>query len=885
MSLLTLVLALDPAYAVDLRVNVSTCNDSLADLIYCTIQEAVDEAVDGDKVLLASGFYHQTLVTISSVQITIEGAGGPEVTGVGPVDAIYDDELPFEVNSSGITPPFVVLGGADVTFRGFTLTGDAGAHGVFFDPVLSDFYDIPLLVDVSNPLTCAYQYFTSGVELDASTATFDNMDVRCFSAPAGGAVYAVDTDINVLDSVFSQNTTTFYGAHMYVDGDLFVTDSTFEYGFSLVSGGAIAAVNGDVTVQDSTFETNASGYRGGALVIEDSGSTAISRNNFHLNTSFQSGGEILTEPALLISYLPTLGDGGAVYVEAEDIDLYGNLFCAGFALNGAGALLADVPTAVVENNLFVGNWSVGLGGGLLMREEDAAALPAGQSISNNTFAGNVAGWTPSPPSPVIYGAGGGLAFEGAVAPMYNNIIAFSGAGSAVSAIHGIDYEIGDPIELDYNLMSFNCEELECGDGPFNNYAADLVQYTPSVTNLIDLDPLFVWWTGSEGDCTTDALWTEYDSPAVDGGNPAVLDVDGTRADMGAYGGPRALVSDGDLDGSLNIYDCDDTNPNVSPTANEVCDFLDNDCDGIVDDGFSSLWFDDADGDGFGDKGDISPDVVCPPGPAGTVDNNLDCDDNNADIRPDAPEECDGLDNECNGIVDDPTLLVFQDYHPDFDGDGFGAAGALITDCKPPTEDYLLNSSDCDDNQPLVNPGAPEVCDDLDNDCDGTIDYLPVFAPNWSIDADGDSHGAILSLVVSCDSPGADPTSGLTFLELPADDCDDTNPIIHPDADEVCNDFDEDCDSIVDEDAIDAPAWYVDFDGDLFGDPATAVFACESPGGDYTVSQGGDCDDQDEFTQECSGCSCDSSPEPVGGAWLALAGLSVLFRRRSNASAR
>jgi hypothetical protein len=895
MTPLTLVLALGNAHAVDLRVNVSTCDDSLADLIYCTIQEAVDDSSDGDVILLVAGWYNEPF-DIGGRTLTVESASGREATAIGVPEAYSEADL-FDfatpdtsdtaagfnelLDAEGVEHMVTVSGGGELTLRGVTLTGEPN-HQAFFDALVSDSLGIPLLVDVHNPLLCVdYQHPESAIHVLGATVTLDDVDVRCFSANSGGAIYAPDgSEVNIIGSTLSQNTAALYGGHVYVSGDLFVDDSTLEFGVALISGGAVTAVNGDVTIQDSDLDTNVSSDRGGAIQVEGAGSVVLARNMFHLNTAFQAGASIETLPLDLPSITPNLGDGGAAYIEASDVDLYANVFCGGFSLNGGGAMLTDVPAAVVENNQFVGNWSVGLGGGLLLNEVDAV-LPTGIDVYNNTFVGNTAGWIPNPPTPFVHGAGGGIFFAGATAFLNNNIIAFSGAGSATGALRGVAFEIGDPIDIEYNMMSFNCEDLDCGAGPYSTFASDLTAYTPTISNIVDIDPQFMFWGGSEGDCRTDALWTQYDSPVVDGGDPARVDVDGTRSDIGAFGGPRATVTDRDGDGTLDIYDCDDTNPDVSPHATEVCDFIDNDCDGIVDDGFSSLWYVDADGDGFGDKGDVAPTRVCPPGPPGTVDNNLDCDDTDPAIRPDAAEVCDGIDNQCNGIIDDPTLLVFTEYHPDFDGDGFGASGAVVTDCKPPTKDYVLDASDCDDEDSTVNPGAPEVCDDVDNDCDGTIDYQPVYAPTWSFDADGDGHGFPDAAIVACDAPGPDPFTGLAYVELPADDCLDTDPLVHPGADELCNGVDEDCDGIVDNDAADAPPWYIDADGDGFGDPATATFACEQPGAEYATNKGGDCDDADELIQECTGCSCDAASAPVGAPWLAaFAMLALGIRRRA-----
>ena len=191
------------------------------------------------------------------------------------------------------------------------------------------------------------------------------------------------------------------------------------------------------------------------------------------------------------------------------------------------------------------------------------------------------------------------------------------------------------------------------------------------------------------------------------------------------------LQDRDGDGFTVVQgDCDDDEPRVHPGAVEACDALDNDCSGQVDDleegstepGAEVLYYD-RDDDGYGLE---YAETRCadPDQRLGLVDNNLDCDDSNVDLRPDALEWCDGVDNDCDGVVDPATSQDTLEWWPDADQDGYGDAAATSQlACDAPVDadgrTWTDNALDCDDGDPTTNPGAPEVCDDdIDHDCDG-----------------------------------------------------------------------------------------------------------------------------------------------------------------------
>ena len=248
---------------------------------------------------------------------------------------------------------------------------------------------------------------------------------------------------------------------------------------------------------------------------------------------------------------------------------------------------------------------------------------------------------------------------------------------------------------------------------------------------------------------------------------------------------------------------------------------------------------DADGDSFGDPNDsVLSAGSCP---AGYVSDNTDCDDGDGSIHPGATEiPDDGIDQNCDGV--DGTVC-----YADSDGDTFGDPNNSTVSSGSCPSGYVSDSTDCDDSDGSIHPGATEIPDDgIDQNCDG-VDAVTCYA-----DADGDSFGDAANFVISNSSCPSGYVSDST-------DCDDGNGGIYPGATEIPDDgIDQNCDG------VDAVTCYADADSDTFGDPTVSVVSDGSCPSGY-VSDSTDCDDSqasvhpgapeildDGIDQDCNG---------------------------------
>lgn len=300
------------------------------------------------------------------------------------------------------------------------------------------------------------------------------------------------------------------------------------------------------------------------------------------------------------------------------------------------------------------------------------------------------------------------------------------------------------------------------------------------------------------------------------------------------GAPCSL--DSDKDGYTPPYDCDDVNPIVHPGAEEICDGKDNDCDGLIDEGCFTCTVEwDRDGDSFIACNDCDDhDRTVYPGAAelcdrkdndcdGIIDEGCcicyndndrdgfsdcyDCNDNDPTIYLNAPELCDGKDNDCDGLVDEGGRCDYVEIWVDKKCNGYYDDGELVE------IHYIVHSSAPGAVMTLVNHpayGEPQILVE-----DGTVitnrEYViyryaacPAGLNLLVLTATVNTGRTLVTLVDDCgfhvtdckthdhDNDGyASPVHG-------GNDCNDSDPFIHPGAEEVCDRKDNDCDTLIDE---------------------------------------------------------------------------------------
>ncbi len=779
---------------------------------------------------------------------------------------------------------------ATVTIDSCEFIGNAATTGAHLHARMSS-------LTVTNSLFADGSADQGAVSLDDSEWFADTVEFSNNAATQGGAIYAVNSWVESLGALYSENSANDSGGALYLTASLLLElDANYSSNLSLGNGGAILSAGslGAIELHNGEFNGNSAGTDGGAIAANNpNGSVTLDWTNFYDNTATWNGGALAVvdgSTVFIVDHAIFQDNeayrGGAAYLKSQltshigssslngneaklggairwfpggvgngTLDLAGNNFSQNSALDEGGALSAVGGGLVsLSGNRFGANLSP-TGSAILLDRVPHHTATDNRFCQNGGGVQTAAVHLMAEPTSTFqgewvqnqfWGSQGSIRQDGGILLTIENNVFTHDGGPAVLALSTssilrnniVAYNAGVGIQSTVAQANTSYNLL------YQNNGGDLSFYAP---NNVFADPLLVAHDACDAD-----LRPRWGSPVIDAGAPDTFDPDGSVADIGLFGGPGApdlLWVDADSDEVPALYDCDDASAAASPALEEVpYDGIDQDCSGS-------------------DLCDVDMDGVNAPECSGE-----DCDDLDPTVHPNAAEVWyDGIDQNCDDLQDS-----------DQDGDGYAAVAA--------------GGNDCDDLEPDVHPNQTEIWyDGVDQDCDGN-------------DADQDGDGFEGGYGDDCDDtnagiyPGAedDPYDsedtdcsgndsydldydGYDSIESGGADCDDSDPTVHPNANEIWYDgTDQDCDGN-DNDQ--------DYDGIPVGDDCDDTWSVVYPGATDATGDGidADCDGVDGADVEDG---LEDSPDKVHGGcqtastqingWMLIFALPLL-RRKSRRS--
>ena len=282
-------------------------------------------------------------------------------------------------------------------------------------------------------------------------------------------------------------------------------------------------------------------------------------------------------------------------------------------------------------------------------------------------------------------------------------------------------------------------------------------------------------------------------------------------------------------------------------TDEACDGIDNNCDGQVDNNPQDIG---------GPCQVPGANGICANGQTACNAGNKQCEQT---VLPQG-ETCDNLDNNCNGVVDDDGAQGCQTYFYDGDSDGYASNNAGSKCLCSPSGGYTATmKGDCNDNSSAAYPGAPEKCDWIDNNCNNQVDEENAQGcSSYYQDGDNDGYGGNSSKCL-CGPDG-------NYTTKNSGDCDDWDFSVKPGATEKCDGKDNDCDNKTDEDgAQGCTTYYCDNDNDGYGDKYKSSKCMCNSSGCYDVTKSGDCNDSSSSIKPGATEKCNNVDDDCDGA--------------------